>query len=166
MAYAINALTAKHHKTSFKCGVLALDRYLQQNATQDMKRHVAATFALTESDKNEVIGYYTLAATGIEINKLPPDITKKLPKYPLLPATLLGRLAVNKEHAGKKLGELLLVDAMKRSLELSANIASMAMIVDAKDDKAMLFYQRYGFIQLEDDENKLFLPMATIKKAL
>lgn len=164
MTYVIKALAAHHVKTSFKCGVETLDRYLLQNASQDIKRHVAATFVLTEEGDNEVIGYYTLAATSIEINKLPADMIKKLPKYPLLPATLLGRLAVSKQHRGKKLGELLLVDAMKRSLQLSTDIASMAMIVDAKNLDAVLFYKRYGFIQFVDAKSKLFFPMATIKK--
>jgi predicted GNAT family N-acyltransferase len=164
MTYVIKVLASNHIKISFKCGIEALDRYLQQNASQDIKRHIAATFALTEDGDNEVIGYYTLAATSIKINNLPADMIKKLPKYPLLPATLLGRLAVSKQHRGKKLGELLLVDAMKRSLQLSADIASMAMIVDAKNIDAVLFYKHYGFIQFVDNESKLFLPMATIKK--
>lgn len=164
MTHVIKALASNHIKTSFKCGVDVLDRYLQQNASQDIKRHVAATFVLTEEGDDEVIGYYTLAATSIEINKLPLDMIKKLPRYPLLPATLLGRLAVNKQHRGKKLGELLLVDAMKRSLQLSTDIASMAMIVDAKNIDAVLFYKHYGFIQFVDVQSKLFLPMATIKK--
>jgi ribosomal protein S18 acetylase RimI-like enzyme len=164
MAYVIKALAAHHIKASFKCGVPALDRYLQQNASQDIKRHVAATFVLTEEEDETVIGYYTLAAANIEINKLPTDMIKKLPKYPLLPATLLGHLAVNEQHRRKKLGELLLVDALKRALQLSNEIASMAMIVDAKNIDAVLFYKRYGFIQFADDENKLFLPMAIIKK--
>lgn len=136
---------------------------MHQQAQQDLKRHVTATFILREQD-DVVIGYYTLSAISLRLQDLPSDLIKKLPKYPLLPATLLGRLAIAEAHKGKRLGELLLIDALKKSLEASYNIASMAVIVDAKNKSAADFYKHYGFIELQDRPMKLFIPMATIKK--
>jgi len=109
-----------------------------------------------------VAGYYTLSQTGINMVELPTEITKKLPKYPVAPATLLGRLAVDRNYQGKGLGEILLMDALHRS---SRNeIASIAMVVDAKDDNARSFYEHYQFIRFPDYPNRLFLPMTTIAK--
>jgi predicted GNAT family N-acyltransferase len=91
-------------------------------------------------------------------------MAKKLPKYPLVPATLLGRLAVDVRLRGKGAGEHLLMDALRRALEASREVASVAVVVDAKDDSAVSFYRRYGFIGFADQPRRLFLPMAVIEK--
>lgn len=161
--YRIEALQTDHERKAFSCGVEALDRYLIQQAGQDNRRRVAATYVISEHNSNRAAGYYTLSSSNILLRELPQEIIKKLPRYPSLPATLLGRLAVDQAWQGKKLGELLLIDALKRSLKLSTEIASMAVIVDAKNIHAEQFYLRYGFIPFLDT-NRLFLPIATIEK--
>lgn len=95
---------------------------------------------------------------------LPQDIAMRLPKYPIVPATLIGRLAVSTAFRGQGIGEHLLVDALHRSLTLSKQIASAAVIVDAKDDRAMSFYRKYGFLELPSIAGRLFLPMATVEQ--
>lgn len=158
----IELLHKEHEKKNFSCGIEALDRYLIQQAGQDAKRHVTATYVLTEINSNIVCGYYSLCSTSIALDTLPEDMLKKLPRYPTLPAILLGRLAVEQKFHGKKFGDLLLIDALKRSLKLSKELAAMAVIVDAKNDAAISFYKHYEFIQFPDSKNQLFLPMATV----
>ena len=160
--YHIEPLGSRHDRAAFACGVEALDRYLHQQAGQDMRRRLAAVFVLDDALENTIAGYYTLSATAILATGLPPDVTRKLPRYPHLPAVLLGRLAVDSRYRGRGFGEILLVDALRRALASSAEIAAMAVIVDAKDDDARRFYERYGFRRLLADEYRLFLPMATV----
>ena len=105
-----------HDRGSFSCGVPELDNYLLHQATQDAKRKVAAPFVMVDSARH-VIGHYTLSAYGIRLAQLPPEMVKKLPKYPLLPATMLGRLVVNKANQGQKLGQVLLMDALHAACE-------------------------------------------------
>lgn len=163
-SYHIASLAKHHNKKLFKSGEHALDQYIQHQANQDKKRYISATYVLTELDCNEVIGYYTLSATSIALKDLPEKIVKKLPRYPTLPATLLGRLAIDQKHQGKNLGELLLIDALQRSLDVSNKIASVAVLVESKNHSATQFYLKYGFIQFVSQSNRLFLPIATIKK--
>jgi predicted GNAT family N-acyltransferase len=111
-----------------------------------------------------VLGYYTLSAFGVDIGTWPAAIARKLPKYRLLPTTLLGRLAVDRSHRGKGVGEHLLMNGLQRALDASREVASMAVVVDAKDDDASSFYRRYGFIPFVDQERRLFLPMAVIER--
>ncbi len=105
-------------------------------------------------------GYYTLSATGVNLEDLPAQITRKLPRYPLVPATLVGRLAVDRRHRGKGYGRFLLADALSRSVR--SEIASFAVIVDAKDASARRFYERESFLPFPDQPMRLFLPMADI----
>jgi len=157
----IEPLTKEHDRESFSCGVEALDFYFIKLASQDVKRHVAAVFVLTIGEK-EIAGYYTLSSTAIPLEDLPAAIAKKLPKYKHVPATLLGRLAVSQKHRGHRFGDLLLVDAIKRSLRQSREVGAMALVVDAKDDPARSFYRHYDFIPFPHIPYRLFLPMATI----
>lgn len=163
MSYFIELLGKQRNKQDFSCGIEALDRYFSHQSGQEARRHVAVTFVLVDDTSKTIAGFYTLSSTSIEAGELPHELANKLPKYPILPATLLARLAVDKRCQGKKLGELLLVDAMKRSLKVSYEIGSIAMVVDAKDENAIAFYKKYGFIQFTAYSNKLFLPMAMIK---
>lgn len=111
-----------------------------------------------------MVGYYTLSAYTVRLNELPTDTQKKLPRYPLIPATLLGRLAISQKHQGQKLGRLLLMDALHRSWKSSTEIASAGIVVDALDENARQFNLHYQFVPLEESK-KLFLPMQTVRKA-
>lgn len=128
-----------------------------------MDKRAAAIFVLTP-DGSTVAGYYSLSQYAVEAGSLPEGVAKKLrlPRYPELPATLLGRLARSSAFKGHKLGELLLMDALKRALVHSYEIASVGVVVDAKDHRASLFYQSFGFIELPGHPNRLLLPMQTI----
>lgn len=164
MAYRVEPLGKQHDRSAFSSGVEPLDRYLREQAGQDARRHVAVPFALCEGRSNTVLGYYTLSALSVDVGTWPEELAKKLPKYPLVPATLLGRLAVDSHLRGKGAGEHLLMDALRRALEASRQVASVAVVVDAKDDGAVSFYRHYGFIGFLDQPHRLFLPMAVIEK--
>ena len=156
---------SKHKKSAFTCGNTYLDNYLQKQAKQDIKRKLSACFVLS-SEGNEIKGFYTLSNAGIPKALIPEDISKKLPRaYESLPVTLLGRLAINEKNKGQGLGKLLLIDALKRSYEVSKVIGSMAVIVDPIDEDAIGFYNKFGFITLPDSE-KMFLSMKTIEQLL
>jgi predicted GNAT family N-acyltransferase len=159
--FAFEPLGQQHDRAAFSCGVEPLDAYLQKQASQDAKKRAAAPFILTPDGKT-IAGYYTLSQYAIELGDLPDELAKKLPKYPLVSATLLGRLAVSVDFRGQGFGETLLMDALYRSLKLSEQIASTGVVVDAKDDTARAFYRKYGFIELPKIDKRLFLPMATI----
>ena len=158
--YLIEPLGKKHNRAAFCCGVEPLDRYFHSQATQDARKRVAAPFVLVKTQSGIVAGYYTLSATSINAGDLPIEIAKKLPKYSIVPATLLGRLAVARNYRGKGLGERLLMDSLYRSLQ--SEIASMAVVVEAKDEDARSFYEHYDFIRFPDFPNRLFLPMTAI----
>lgn len=160
--YSIEVLNDRHVRKHFRCGVEALDRYLQTQAGQDNRRRIAACFVLTEKDSADVLGYYTLSATSIALTDLPSELSKRLPRYPVVPATMMGRLAVDSSQQGKKLGELLLMDAFVRALR--NEIATFAFVVDAKDAAARRFYERFSMRSLDATGRRLFIPMAEIAK--
>ena len=153
-----------HDRLSFSCGVPDLDRYLHVQASQDARRKVAAPFVMVDQDK-KVVAYYTLSAYAIRSSELPPDMARKLPKYPLIPATLLGRFAVSQVHQGHKLGRLLLMDALFRSWKNTAEVASVGVVAEAYNDAVRDFYLHYEFIPLLEHPRKLFIAMGTIEKA-
>jgi predicted GNAT family N-acyltransferase len=161
-SWRVLPLQKVHERQTFTCGSPALDRYLQNQARQDSEKRVAAVFALVQPPASQVLGYYTLSASTIYANEVPPELARKLPRYPQLPVTLLGRLAVDQRLKGQGMGEFLLMDALRRSLQAAAGIAAMAVVVDAKDALAADFYQHFGFIPLNLSTSRLFLPMATI----
>ena len=157
-------LNTEHRKNEFSCGKEMLDNYLHKQANQDIKRKLSACFIINDKESNLIKGYYTLANNSIPQNVIPTQFQKKLPKsYSSIPTTLLGRLAIDNRFQGKGIGKLLLIDALKRSYEISKNIGSFAVVVDPLDKDAEKFYDRYGFIKLPDS-GKMFLPMNTIKK--
>jgi len=157
--YRVEALHKRHDRADFSCGTPALDRYLRQQAGQDARKRVAAVFVLCEGGSDTVFGYYTLSALSIDVGPWPDTVGQRLPRYPLVPTTLLGRLAVDLRLRGQGAGEHLLMDALRRSLDASREVASAAVVVDAKED-SVAFYRRYGFISLRDQPHKLFLPMS------
>jgi len=162
--YVIEYLDTKHDKTLFSCGVAALDQYLKTQASQDIKKNVAMTYVLTQRDIEQILGFYTISSIGIFPGELPDDVAKKLPRYPVLPGILLGRLAVDEGYRGNKIGTFLLLDALKRSLTVSYQIGIVAVIVDAKDEVAVDFYKHFGFISLPENNHRLFLPLSIIKR--
>jgi predicted GNAT family N-acyltransferase len=159
--FAIEPLGDQHRRAVFSCGVEALDSYLHRQAGQDTRKRAAVAFVAT-ADGKTVAGYYTLSQHAIQLDAVPEEIAKKLPKYPMVPTTLVGRLAVSTEFRGQRLGELLLMDALQRSLVLSEQAASAGVIVDAKDESAVSFYKKYGFLDLPKVERRLFLAMGTV----
>jgi GNAT superfamily N-acetyltransferase len=161
-AFRVEPLGKHHNRTAFTSGSEALDRYLQHQAGQEARRHLAVTFVLVNPETQAMAGYYTLSATSIPLDALPPEIATKLPRYPLIPATLLGRLAIATDYQGKGLGAFLLMDALHRSVTQSQVIAAMAVVVQAKDDRARRFYERYGFVRFPEHPFQLFLPMKTV----
>lgn len=159
-SYRIESLEAHHVRAGFSCGVSELDLYLQERAGQDLKRKLAAVFVLTD-DSKKIAGFYTLSAHSIAGADLPPELAKGLPRFPL-PVTLLGRMAVAQALQGEELGEYLLLDALNRALHGSRQVASWAVVVDAKAG-ARSFYLKHDFIPLPALPDRLFLPMKTIE---
>jgi GNAT superfamily N-acetyltransferase len=153
----------KSARAAFSCGTEALDRYFHSLAKQDAKRSIAATFVLMRD--RDVLGYYTLSVAEIDAGELPAGVLGGLPRYPMLPATRLGRLAVDKRFQRQGWGEYLLIDAMHRAFENTQIVGSVALIVDVKED-ARDFYLRFGFIEFPETRNKMFLPMQTIRQLL
>lgn len=153
-----------HNRSNFDCGIEPLNRYLREQASQDKKKNISTPFVLVGEEPGLVIGYYTLCSNSVRLDDIPQDLRKKLPRYPYIPATLIGRLAMDRRYQGKGYGELLLLDALHRSLTAKLAIASALVIVEAKDDKAKAFYGKFGFIPLVNYTHHLFLPMAAIEK--
>ena len=156
--FVTEALRRDHHRDSFVSGVATLDRYLRELALQDVKRRVAGCYVAVAGD-GEIAGFYTLAATHVPIDALPPETAKKLPRYPVIPAMLMGRLAVASKHQGQGLGRALVMDAAIRTSTLG--IGAFALIVDAKDEAAVAFYEANGFLTIPNETRRLFLPIAT-----
>jgi predicted GNAT family N-acyltransferase len=161
--FVIEPLGPKHDRASFSSGVEALDAYLHKQAGQDLKKRAAVPFVITPNG-NTIAGYYTLSQYAIQLDALPSGVAKKFPKYPLVPTTLLGRLAVSIAFRGRGLGALLLMDALFRALAHSRELASAGVVVDAKDSVALSFYKKYGFLELAKVERRLFLPMGTVEQ--
>ena len=160
-ALRVEVLGPQHDRAAFESGVEPLDRYFRTQAGQDARKSLAAPFVLMLPD-GTIGGYYTLSATSVNLSELPAQISRKLPRYPLVPATLLGRLAVDRRHQGKSYGRFLLADALFRSVR--SEIASFAVIVDAKDENARRFYERESFLPFPDQPLRLFRSMADIAK--
>ncbi len=152
-----------HDRAAFSCGAPELDRYIRDFASQDVKRDVARVFVALDRNSSAVAGYYSLSAASFQRDTLPEDTAKRLPHYPV-PAVLLGRLAINETHKKRGLGAYLLMDALNRICLASEVLAMQALIVDARDEAAAAFYQKYGFRRFVDNERRLFLPIATIRK--
>lgn len=164
MSQISEPLNSTHEKSAFSCGKEMLDDYLHKQANQDVKRKLAACFVIRDGQTDLIKGYYTLSNNSIPLEVIPDEIRKKLPKsYKTIPTTLLGRLAIDHNYQGQGIGKLLLIDALKRSYELSKAIGSFAVIVDPLDSEAERFYEKYGFIKLPDSK-KMFLPIKTIEQ--
>ena len=151
-------------KLDFSCGKDLLDTYLKTQASQDVRRKLSACFVSLHVETGLIQGYYTLSNNSIPLDMVPDRFKNQLPNsYRSIPTTLLGRLAVDKRFEKKGVGKMLLIDALKRSYEISKSIGSFAVVVDPLDIDAENFYTKYGFILLPDSR-KMFLAMKTIEK--
>ena len=162
--FVIAPLAAAHDRQAFSCGAEPLDRYLRTQATQDVRRHIANCFVASPLQSNAVAGYYTLSAASIPMTGLPAEEARKLPRYPVLPAALIGRLAVDRSFQGRQLGAGLLFDAIARAIR--ADAAVFALVVDAIDGAAAPFYRHHGFQEFSGRALRLFLPVATAVKVV
>lgn len=164
-SFLCEPLAKRHDRRMFRCGIDELGQYLDQRAAQDMRRRVAAVFVMVPADQPQrVAGYYTLSSASILLSELPMELQKRLPRYPMVPAVLIGRLARDVDFPG--IGKLLLLDALARAMRHSVEVAASLVLVDAKNDAARIFYSRYGFQQVLQTPNRMFLPMKTVEGLL
>jgi GNAT superfamily N-acetyltransferase len=159
--YAIQPLGPRHDRQAFACGEPSLDGYLQRQASQDVKRDLAACYVLTERGQTTIQGYYTLSAASVELRDLPPDLAKKAGRYPLIPAILLGRLAVDQRARGQGFGAVLLADALRRALRTGVGVK--LVVVDALHEAAAAFYQHYGFRPFAETPLRLFISLEVVR---
>lgn len=163
--FEFQPLGPDHDRAAFSCGEASLDDYLQTKARKECELGYSAVFVLSPTDTpTKVSGYYTLSSLSLELTDIPERLRKRFPKYPLVPTTLLGRLARSLDHKGQEFGEHLLLDALDRAQRAAESIGSHAVVVDPLSGKAKAFYEGYGFIPMAGDTQRLYLPMATIKK--
>ena len=164
-SWTVQPLGQNHDRAAFSCGVETLDHYLQKQAGQEQRKNIARVFVAEGARPQDIAGYYTLSSYGIDVVDLPEAQRKRLPRYPIIPAALIGRLAVGISYQGSGLGEYLLLDALARLVHASGEVASHAVVVDAIDGRAVSFYRKYGFIPFPSHPMRLFLPTATAKSA-
>lgn len=159
MQLHITTLNTSHQRRHFDCGETSLNCYLQQYARQNVKHRINKVFVATDANAEQtIIGYYTLSAGSIRVQDLPSEHRRRLPNYPV-PVALLGRLAVDKNYHGQRLGGILLADAVQRVEQASAVLAVYAVVVDALSPTVAKFYQQFGFIAFPEQPLKLFLPL-------
>jgi GNAT superfamily N-acetyltransferase len=159
--WQIERLDKSHQRSGFSCGKVPLDEFIVRLVTQYEKRHLGRTYVAVERGESQVLGYYTLASSAIPFLNLPESATKKLPRHPV-PVILLARLAVDQRARGRGLGETLLLHALGQCVGLADQLGVHAIEVDAIDEQARSFYEKYGFEALLDADLHLFLPIATI----
>jgi len=152
--------TQKHDRKAFDCGIDALNAYLQRVANQDQKRNLAKTYVLAH--QNEIIGYCSLCTHSVSKDQMPENESTGI--YSSVPFLLLGRLAIDKKHQKRGYGEALIFHAFKITAEIAEKVGVQGIIVDAKDEKAVLFYEKFGFHRLKSSTNRLMLTLAAIKK--
>ncbi len=157
--FRVVLLDAAHDRSLFKSGSAPLDSYLRERVTQDIRRRVTACFVALSRD-GRLAGYYTLASASVLLGDLPEKYSKRMPRYPSVPAVRMGRLAVDETFKGQALGGALLADALTRAVR--SDIAAYALVVDAKDAVAASFYRHHGFLELISEPLTLFLPLATV----
>lgn len=155
--FRVEVLTSDHDRVNFSCGVAALDGYLQKQATQDVKRRISACYVAIEGSTGKIAGFYTLAAGGVLLGDLVESLSKKLPRYPSVPVARVGRLAIDKDFQGQKLGAALLADAAVRATR--SEVAVYALVVDAKNDAAEAFYRHHGFVNFGSAPCQFILPL-------
>jgi GNAT superfamily N-acetyltransferase len=144
----------------FACASDPLTRYFHSQVTQDQRRRLAACYIALHQASDAIAGFYTLSAADIPLTELPAELTRRLPRYPTLPAARLGRLAVDRRFTGQKLGSALLADAILRAA--ASEVAVFAMVVDAKDAQAEAFYRHHGFSTYASMPGRLLAPLSNL----
>ena len=162
--FRFEMLAEKHDRSKFDSGEAALDRYFQTQVTQDIRRRITNCFVVVEAATGVVTAYYTLSAASIPLVELPLDEAKRLPRYPSIPAVRIGRLAVDRRFQRRGLAEPMLMNAVHRTMQDAA--AAFTLLVDAKSDSVVSFYERYGFRAIAGKPQTLFLPLSTAQKTL
>ena len=157
----IEPLASNHDRRGFSCGVEALDQYLQRFARQHANANVSRTYVA--ADGSAIIGFYSLAMSAMRRENLPSRHLSRFPNFPL-PVARLARLAVDLRHQRQGIGELLLADALQRCLRLSEEIGMIGVVVDAKDEHARGWYERYEFERLPDLPLTLWLSAVAISR--
>jgi ribosomal protein S18 acetylase RimI-like enzyme len=157
----IEPLGRRHDRGEFSSGEPPLDDWFRNRASQDEKRNVSRVFVAVDSQLR-IVGFYSVSAYSLAIADLPEPIQRKLPRYGVVPAALIGRLARDLRVRGQKVGELLLADAVKRILTAARSMAVFAIIVDAKNERASAFYQAFGFQPFPSRRDRLFLVSASV----
>ena len=164
-SFRIEPLGPHHDRAPFSCGNASLDDFIKTKARKENELGYCAVFILVEQQGSQtIVGYYSLSSHSVTLEGIDAASRKKLPRYPVVPTALIGRLARDRRFHGQVVGEFLLVDALKRALQSSAQVGSYAVTVDAIDDDAVAFYAKYGFVPLIGHRNRLYLPMASIKR--
>jgi GNAT superfamily N-acetyltransferase len=149
-------LTGGHDRQGFDCGRQELNDWLRQVARQHQDKGLSRIFVATsEGVPDRICGYYALTLAELENRHLPQAWRKKLPRR--IPGVRLGRLAVDKQYQGKDLGKLLLVDALIRAQRIYREVGGIGLFVDAIDEHAAGYYQRFGFVASPDSPLLLFL---------
>ena len=162
--YVFEPLNSTHDRTAFSCGVATLDHYLRQQAGQDRRRLLAAVFVMREPGQQALAGYYTLSAYAVDLVDLDATTAKRLGRYPQVPAMLLGRLAVDMRYQGRGLGGVLLLNALHRCYH--NEIAAALVVVDALDESAAAFYERFSFTRLPQHPLRLIVPLQSVRDLL
>lgn len=158
------SINRTHNRKLFDCGQDDLNNYLQRTARQHQEKGLSKTWVVTNKDEPEIIiGYYTLSLSEIKLTDLNQNDAKHFPNTKL-PVAKLARLAVNKNNQGLSIGRQLVADAVLRTRNILNDFAIVAMVVDAKDDHASNYYQKFGFIPLDINPLKLYLPVKTLLK--
>ena len=155
-----------HDRKGFDCGSPELNEYLDRYARQNHESGGAKTFvAVSPAEPARVLGYYSISPGSIEFARVPAKLTKKLGRYDV-PVFRLGRLAIDRSVQGQGLGGDLLLAAGERALAVSAEVGGVALAIDAKDERAVRWYERFGALTLRDDPLKLILPLGVIADAI
>ena len=162
MSWRIELLNRSHRREDFDCGEKSLNEFLCRYARQNDTKDISRTYVLLDNDSADIVGYYTICSGSVSFHSIPDDMTRGIPRYPI-PTAHIGRLAIDQNHQGKKLGALLLADALKRIRDAADKMGIHAVTVQALHTKAAAFYKSFGFQQFKDDPLSLFLPMATIR---
>lgn len=161
--WLVETIRREHVRDCFDCGIVELNEFLKKFARQSEDLAIARTFVARRPKDLLVRGYYTLRTGQVEVSNIPPEDTKRFPRYPV-PVIHLARLAVDKTVQGERLGETLLMDALEKALAVSRSVAAYAVEVVSIDDSARRFYLKYGFKELIDDQLHLYLPMRIVTK--
>lgn len=154
-----------HDRSKFACGHPALDEWFRLRAGQDQHRSVSRVF-LAVDDVLGVVGFFTLSSFAIIPDELPVAISRKLPRYQVIPATLIGRFATDRRVQGKGVGRLLIAEAIRRVLDVATSVAVFAIVIDAKDETAAEFYKRVAFQAFPQQPMRLYLLASTAADGL